>query len=525
MMPVADFPGRFGWGYDGVDLYAPTRLYGAPDDLRAFVDRAHALGIGVILDVVYNHLGPDGNYLAEFSPDYFTDRYKNDWGEAINFDGPQRGRVREFFVANAGYWIDEFHFDGLRLDATQDINDASPEHIVAEIVARAREAAGARHLRSSPRTSRRTPRSSATRRGRLRRRRALERRLSPHRGGRADRRGARRTTRLQRARRRSSSRRRSTATSIRGSGTLAEEAPRHAGPRSAAEAFVTFLENHDQVANSAVRPAPAPAGRARALLRAMTALLLLGPATPMLFQGQEFASSAPFLYFADHKPELPRRCQEGGASSSRSSRASPIPTCWRRLPAPVDEETFRALQARSRRARASTAVLRAAPRSAAPAPRPIRCCARIDGGVDGAGARPGAFVLRFFGGDDGDRLLLVNLGATIDLHALPEPLLAPPADCRWDVLWSSEAPRYGGSGGTPPCGSRPCSLAPLAPAAPARATPSRTHRMDSTMMTPDVADHFRRPRITSKATIRRRAASGWSPTGSAATPPGPLRAW
>ena len=142
MMPIADFAGRFGWGYDGVCLYAPTRLYGEPDDLRAFVDRAHGLGLGVILDVVYNHLGPDGNFLAEFSPEYFTDRYKNDWGRALNFEGPPP--AREYFVANAGYWIDEFHFDGLRLDATQDMHDVSPEHVIASIVRRARAAAPAR---------------------------------------------------------------------------------------------------------------------------------------------------------------------------------------------------------------------------------------------------------------------------------------------------------------------------------------------------------------------------------------------
>ena len=120
MMPIADFAGRFGWGYDGVNLYAPTRLYGTPDDLRTFVDRAHALGLGVILDVVYNHLGPDGNYLEDFSQDYFTDRYTNDWGRAINFEGQRCRPGARIFVENAGYWIDEFHFDGLRFDATQD---------------------------------------------------------------------------------------------------------------------------------------------------------------------------------------------------------------------------------------------------------------------------------------------------------------------------------------------------------------------------------------------------------------------
>src|SRR5258708_1329118 len=144
VMPVAEFAGRFGWGYDGVDLFAPTRNYGSPDDFRGFVDSAHREGLGVILDVVYNHLGPDGNYLKQFAPEYFTDRYDNEWGEPINFDAEASGPVRELFIANAGYWIDEFHLDGLRLDATQQIFDASPVHIVAEVTQRAREAAHGR---------------------------------------------------------------------------------------------------------------------------------------------------------------------------------------------------------------------------------------------------------------------------------------------------------------------------------------------------------------------------------------------
>ena len=149
VMPVADFPGRFGWGYDGVNLFAPTRLYGSPDDFRHFVDRAHQLGVGVILDVVYNHLGPDGNYLKQFAPAYFTEKYRTAWGEAINYDGPGCGPVREFFAANAAYWIDEFHLDGLRLDATQTIYDDTTEpadHILAEIGRRARAAADERSI-------------------------------------------------------------------------------------------------------------------------------------------------------------------------------------------------------------------------------------------------------------------------------------------------------------------------------------------------------------------------------------------
>ncbi len=136
IMPIAEFPGQFGWGYDGVDWFAPTRLYGEPDDARAFVDRAHALGLGVILDVVYNHIGPDGNYLGEFSKSYFSDRYKNEWGDPLNFDGPDAHGMRELVLANARYWIEEFHVDGYRLDATQQIFDASDDHILAALVAR-----------------------------------------------------------------------------------------------------------------------------------------------------------------------------------------------------------------------------------------------------------------------------------------------------------------------------------------------------------------------------------------------------
>ena len=302
MMPVADFAGQFGWGYDGVDLYAPTRLYGRPDDLRGFVDRAHALGLGVILDVVYNHLGPDGNYLSDFSPDYFTDRYTNDWGRAINFEGPPEARA--FFVENAGYWIDEYHFDGLRLDATQDIRDASPVHVLADITRRVRAAAGGRRAyvvaENEPQDTR------------------LVR--DPSRGGYGldalwnDDYHHSAAVSL-------TGRREAYYTDYKGSvqefiscakygyiyqgqwyrwqekrrGTPGLDLPLHT--------FVAYIENHDQVANSAF-------GRRLHQIssppryRAITALTLLGPSTPMLFQGQEFASTSPFLYFADHREEL-----------------------------------------------------------------------------------------------------------------------------------------------------------------------------------------------------------------------------
>src|SRR5262249_17766502 len=127
LMPVNEFAGRFNWGYDGVCLYAPSHNYGGPHDMRALIDAAHEPGVAVILDVVYNHLGPDGNYLGRFSHSYFA--AKTEWGDGINFDGPESRPVRDFFIANAAYWISEFRLDGLRLDATQSLHDRSPMHV------------------------------------------------------------------------------------------------------------------------------------------------------------------------------------------------------------------------------------------------------------------------------------------------------------------------------------------------------------------------------------------------------------
>jgi maltooligosyltrehalose trehalohydrolase len=146
VMPVAEFPGRFGWGYDGVDLFAPFHGYGTPDDLRAFVNRAHEECLGVMLDVVYNHFGPDGNYLRQFSDDYFNPRYVTDWGDAINYDGDNSGPVREMALSNARHWIAEYHLDGLRLDATDNIYDESEPNLIEALGVAARDAAGGRGI-------------------------------------------------------------------------------------------------------------------------------------------------------------------------------------------------------------------------------------------------------------------------------------------------------------------------------------------------------------------------------------------
>ncbi|MBA2305670.1 MAG: malto-oligosyltrehalose trehalohydrolase [Acidobacteria bacterium] len=446
MMPVAECPGRFGWGYDGVDLYAPMHQYGGPDDLRGFVDAAHALGLGVILDVVYNHLGPDGNYLAEFSPDYFTDKYRNDWGRAINFEGPQA--ARELFVANAGYWIDEFHFDGLRLDATQDIKDASPEHVIRAIATRARQAAGDRTIYI---VGENEPQDSVL--------------LKPQ----AD--GGHGLDALWNddfhhcALVAMTGRREAYYQGYKGSvqeliscskyGFLyqgqyyAWQKQRRGTPTLdlAASSFVTYLENHDQVANSAfgtrLHHLVSP-GRCRAL----TALLLLGPATPMLFQGQEFHASSPFRYFADHKEELHQPIRAGRRAFLAQFESLKDPEVVRRLPAPDDPVNFE-------RSKLDPAE-RASHTEAMALHRDLIALRRTDpvisggvGRIDGAVLAPGALVLRLFGGARGDRLLIINLGCDLDLTPAPEPLLAPGADDNWQVLWSSESVRYGGQGTAP----------------------------------------------------------------------------
>jgi maltooligosyltrehalose trehalohydrolase len=456
IMPVADFPGAFGWGYDGVDLFAPTRLYGTPDDFRRFVDRAHEVGLGVILDVVYNHLGPDGNYLKQFSESYFTDRYENDWGEAINFDGDDAGPVRDFYLANAGYWIEEFHLDGLRLDATQDVKDASEDHILAAVARRVREAGGARSTwlvtENEPQETHlvrpvdqggygldalwnddwhHTAIVALTGRS--------EAYYTDYCGTPQELISAAKYGYLYQGQRYTWQEKR------RGSPSFG----------LAPWAFVNYLQNHDQVANSA-RGERCHLLSSPGAFRAMTALLLLGPATPMLFQGQELCASSPFLYFADHKGKLARDVRKGREEFLLQFPSVAQPETRERLPDPAAPETFQrckldwsereshapcyALHEDLLRLRREDPVFRA-PRAGG-----------IAGGIDGAVLGPHAFVLRFFapeGEESGDRLLVINLGQDLKLAPAPEPLLGPPAGGRWEVVWDSERPTYGGSGAPP----------------------------------------------------------------------------
>jgi len=446
VMPVADFPGQFGWGYDGVSMFAPTRLYGTPDDFRCFVDQAHCLGIGVILDVVYNHFGNVDNYTGEFSNDYKTHRYSNEWADAINFDDKNSRPVREFFESNARYWIEEFHLDGFRYDATQSIHDSSADHILAAVNRAARQAAPDRqlylvaenepedvqhvrpveeggfgmdalwnddfHHSAHVRLTGTNPAYYSDFLGTVEELAAAIKRGFIYQG---------QISAWQKKRR----------------GTPTAGLP--------ATAFVTFLENHDQVSNSPtsqrLHQLTSP-GR----YRAMTALWLLAPQTPLFFQGQEFAASTPFLYFADFTGDMAKNVARGRAEFMSQFPAVAGEEGRRKLHNPCDRAAFERskldLSDRERnramydlhvdllRLRREDAVFK------------LQRSDLVDTAVLG----PDSLAVRYFGDEGDDRLLLANFGLDLRLSPIAEPLLAPPLDRRWKMLWNSNSPQYGGPG-------------------------------------------------------------------------------
>jgi maltooligosyltrehalose trehalohydrolase len=447
VMPIADFPGNFGWGYDGVDFFAPTHLYGAPDDLRSFVNHAHSLGLCIILDVVYNHFGPDGNYVRVFSDHYFTAQYENDWGESINFDGPNSGPVREFFITNGRYWIEEFHFDGFRFDATQNVCDKSDEYIIGAFGRAARSAAGKRSLiliaENEPQEAKM---------------------VRPHSEGGDDLDGLWNDDFHHSAFVALTGRNEAYCTDYSGSpqefisaakyGYLYQGQPyswqqsQRGTPTFGIppEAFVAFIENHDQISNN-------PRGRrlrfqtSPGCYRAVTALLLLGPWTPLLFQGQEFGASSPFVFFTDVGDSDTREAIRKG----RFEFLAQFPSIaneemQRNLPSPSDPKVFasckldfseRATNRELYDLHVDLIKLRR---------EDSRFREQVLGGIDGAVLGPASFVLRYFARENDDRLVVVNFGKRQILAPAPEPLLAPPLGFEWETMWTSESPRYGGPG-------------------------------------------------------------------------------
>ena len=444
MMPVADFPGKFGWGYDGVNLFAPSHLYGTPDDLRAFIDRAHSLGVAVILDVVYNHFGPDGNYLGIFSDDYLIGEKENEWGNAINFDGPNSGPVREFFITNGRYWVEEFHLDGFRFDATHAIRDQSTEYIIGAVGRAAREAAGSRSILLIAENDLQEAKMAQPSReggddldgmwnddfhhsavvaltGRN------EAYFADYRGTPQEFISAVKYGFLYQAQARSWRK------ALRGTPTFG----------ISPEAFVCFLENHDQIANTGsgqrLRFQTSP-GR----YRAMTAFLLLGPWTPLLFQGQEFGASSPFLFFADIGDASVRDAiRKGRAEWLAPFLSLTEDQAWRALPAPDEPEVFASCKLNFSERKNNRELYALHIDLLKLRREDSRLRQQSSGGIDGAVLGPAIFALRYFSANNDDRLLLVNFGESHVLHPASEPLLAPPEGCRWEILWTSESPRYG----------------------------------------------------------------------------------
>jgi maltooligosyltrehalose trehalohydrolase len=344
LMPLADFPGMRNWGYDGVLPFAPDAAYGTPEDLKRLVVAAHARGLMVLLDVVYNHFGPQGNYLSRYAPQFFNPAHQTPWGAAINFDAEGARTVRDFFVHNALYWIEEFHLDGLRLDAVHAIADDSPTHIVSEI-ARA-IAAGPGHsrhvhlvLENDGNEARRLDRSAgqphATAQWNDDWHHAMHVLVSGEKDGYYGDYAQRPAWQLARALAEGFTYQ--GEPSVHRKGRARGEPSAHLPP----EAFVAFLQNHDQVGNRALGERLATIVSPDAL-RLATATLLLAPAVPMLFMGEEFDARTPFLYFCDFHGELAQAVREGRRKEFAAFSRFADPAKRAQIPDPNDAATFAA---------------------------------------------------------------------------------------------------------------------------------------------------------------------------------------
>ncbi len=346
IMPVADFPGRRNWGYDGVLPFAPDATYGRPDDFKRLINAAHERGLMVLLDVVYNHFGPEGNYLHAYAPDFFNPQHTTPWGAAINFDGENSRTVRDYFIHNALYWLEEFHLDGLRLDAIHAICDDSSPDIVEEIAAQLRQGPGReRHVHLILENDRNQARYlSRDKAGQPKQATAqwnddLHHVLHVIATGEIDGYYADYATSPTRLLIRCLS---------EGFAFQGEASPfRNGEPRGEPSshlppaAFVNFLQSHDQVGNRALGERLCHLVSPTAL-EALTAVLLLAPPTPLLFMGEEFAAAQPFLFFCDFGAELAHAVTEGRRREFANFVRFADPAALAHIPDPNAAATFTA---------------------------------------------------------------------------------------------------------------------------------------------------------------------------------------
>jgi maltooligosyltrehalose trehalohydrolase len=457
IMPVNEFGGSFGWGYDGVNLFAPYHGYGTPDDLRHMIDAAHTAGLAVVLDVVYNHLGSDGNYLAEFSKFFFS-KTPTEWGEAPNFDGENSQPVREFVLQNAEYWIRDFHFDGLRFDATQSFVDSGihGEQILAALARRARAATDRKILLFSEceRQQSQQLMPQANQGFGLDgmwnddfHHSAFVRLTGKREGYYADHLGSAQEF-VSAAK---------WGFLFQGQYYSWQKAPRgtpflHLQPWRA----ITFLENHDQVANTLCGTRPRAQSSARRY-RAMAAYWLLSSGTPMFFMGQEYGSTRPFVYFFDQPGEVGERLLQGRAKFLRQFESiRSIPNLESVLAHPADPNSFKSckLVAADRNQREAIQLQRLFHDLLKLRREDPAIAGQRKGSIDGAVLSDDCFILRFFFADpvegELDRLLVVNFGPYLEMIHIPEPLLAPSRGEEWTLLWNSERLEYGGTSATCP---------------------------------------------------------------------------
>lgn len=442
LMPLNDFYGHFGWGYDGVNFFAPSHLYGTPNDLKFFIDEAHRLGLGVIHDVVYNHLGLEGNQLFDCTKEYIHKKEKTDWGQAINFDSSE---VREYFLTNAKYWIEEFHFDGLRIDATPWFFSSTKVHILSEL-SKVVKKSGRR--KKTIIIGENEPQNTHL--------------LRPYRKGGYGFDALWNDDFHHSAHVRLTGMREAYYTDYLGTpqefvssckyGFLFQGQyyawqkktrgiPHLALPNGS---LIVFLENHDQIANSGVgfrlHQISDPGN-----YRALTALLLLNPHTPMLFQGQEFGATTPFLYFADHSEKLSQLVFKGHTKTLSQFPSLATEEMKKRLPNPEDPITFMKSKLDFKERNPNSALYQLH--------KDLIYLRRNDSvfkkmgevKIDGAVLGSESFLIRYFGNQE-DRLLIINFGPDTDFNPASEPLLVAGLKKKWKLIWSSQSAVYGGKG-------------------------------------------------------------------------------
>jgi maltooligosyltrehalose trehalohydrolase len=439
LMPIGDFAGDRNWGYDCVSIYAPSRAYGKPDNLRTFVNAAHQAGFSVLLDVVYNHLGPDGNYMGLYSDHYFNDSHHTPWGAAFNLDGPDAGPVRSHFAENPLYWVKEFHFDGFRLDATHAIPDDSPKHLIQEIAERV-QASGALVICEDPRNERKLllPRAQ---RGygcdavwaddfhhvvRVQMTNENEGYMGYFKGSMDE-----------------------LVSTLREGWLFTGELQKDGIPRGTRgadiepEHFVHCISNHDQVGNRAygerLNQVISPAA-----YRAASALLLTAPYTPMFFMGQEWAASSPFLYFTDHHDELGKGVTEGRRKEFSEFSEFQDPVKRARIPDPQALVTFTSSKLDwtepQRQPHLGTLQLhRDFLRF-----RQASLTDRHRGHWQVEQVSPRAIAIRYQRKNEGDLLIVAQLVANDNALELENELLGPSKGRAWEFVISTNEPIYGG---------------------------------------------------------------------------------